>query len=408
MKCRCCQHDLNLVLVDLGHLPPSNSFLTPEQLDGPEVHYPLKVWVCEHCWLGQVGEFKRAEDIFSSDYVYFSSYSASWLDHARRYVDHISERLALGAQSRVVEIASNDGYLLQYFQQRGIPCLGVEPTEGTAQACRAKGIDVVTDFFGQRLAADLVQQGGQADLILGNNVLAHVPDLHDFVGGMKALLAPHGTITLEFPHFMQLMLHKQFDTIYHEHFSYLSLHAVQHVMQAHGLCVYDVQELPTHGGSLRVFARHAAHEALPVQAAVPALLARERATGMCDAETYRRFAAEVLTIKLDLLNFLMEQKRAGRKVMAYGAAAKGNTLLGHCGIGPDLLPAVVDRSPHKVGKVLPGVHIPVLPVEAIETERPDFLLILPWNLRDEVMQQEARIREWGGRFVVAIPSLEVL
>lgn len=408
MKCRFCQHELSLDLVDLQFSPPSNSFLSAQQLSEPEVTFPLKVMVCDQCWLGQVDEHKHAEDIFDSDYVYFSSFSSSWLAHAKRYVDGISQRLNLGQDAFVVEVASNDGYLLQYFQERGVPCLGIEPTASTADACRAKGIEVVQDFFGERLGRELASTRQRADLILANNVFAHVPDINDFVQGLKLALAPGGTITLEFPHFMQLVQQRQFDTIYHEHFSYLSLYTTQKIFEAHGLCVYDVEELPTHGGSLRVYGRHAEHSALPVQPAVHALLAKEAALGMQTPAFYADFAQQVVDIKLDLLSFLIEQKRAGKRVMGYGAAAKGNTLLNYAGVLPDLLPAVADLSPHKVGKFLPGVHIPVVSVDEVRAQRPDFVLILPWNLKDEVMSQLADVREWGGRFVVAIPRLEVL
>ncbi len=408
MKCRFCQHDLSLDLVDLNYSPPSNSFLTQPQLSEPELTFPLKVQVCDQCWLGQVDEHRHAADIFSSDYVYFSSYSSSWLAHARHYVESISNRLKLGADAFVVEVASNDGYLLQYFQERGVPCLGVEPTGSTAEACRAKGIEVVQDFFGERLGAQLKQTHRQADLILGNNVFAHVPDINDFVKGLKLALAPGGTITLEFPHFMQLIQQRQFDTIYHEHFSYLSLYTTQRIFEAHGLCVYDVEQLSTHGGSLRVYGRHAEHADLAVRPAVGELLRKEAELGMQTQAFYQSFARQVVDIKLDLLSFLIDQKRAGKQVMGYGAAAKGNTLLNYAGVLSDLLPSVVDLSPHKVGKFLPGVHIPVVSVDEIKRQRPDYLLILPWNLRDEVLAQHAYIREWGGRFVTAIPKLEIL
>lgn len=408
MKCRFCQHELSLDLVDLQFSPPSNSFLSAQQLSEPEVTFPLKVMVCDRCWLGQVDEHKHAEDIFDSDYVYFSSFSSSWLAHAKRYVDGISQRLNLGQDAFVVEVASNDGYLLQYFQERGVPCLGIEPTASTADACRAKGIEVVQDFFGERLGRELASTRQRADLILANNVFAHVPDINDFVEGLKLALAPGGTITLEFPHFMQLVQQRQFDTIYHEHFSYLSLYTTQKIFEAHGLCVYDVEELPTHGGSLRVYGRHAEHSALPVQPAVHALLAKEAALGMQTPAFYADFAQQVVDIKLDLLSFLIAQKRAGKRVMGYGAAAKGNTLLNYAGVLTDLLPAVADLSPHKVGKFLPGVHIPVVSVDEVRAQRPDFVLILPWNLKDEVMSQLAFVREWGAHFVVAIPKLEVL
>lgn len=408
MKCRFCQHELSLELVDLNYSPPSNSFLSARQLGEPELRFPLKVWVCDQCWLGQIDEYKHAHEIFDQDYVYFSSYSSSWLAHAKRYVGDMRERLKLGHDAFVVEVASNDGYLLQYFKEANVPCLGVEPTASTAEVCRGKGIEVLQDFFGERIGAQLAGTHRPADLILANNVFAHVPDINDFTEGLKQALAPQGTITLEFPHFMQLIQQRQFDTIYHEHFSYLSLHTTQEIFRRHGLCVYDVEELGTHGGSLRVYGRHAENEALPVTARVTELLARETGLGMQTPDFYRQFAKDVVDIKLDLLSFLIAQKRDGRHVMGYGAAAKGNTLLNYAGALSDLLPSVVDMSPHKVGKFLPGVHIPVLSVDAIRAQRPDYLLILPWNLKEEVMAQHAYIREWGGQFVVAIPRLEVL
>lgn len=408
MNCRFCQHPLKLEFVDLNHSPPSNSFLSTSQLGMPEVTYPLKLFVCEACWLVQIDEHKDAEEIFNQDYIYFSSFSSSWLAHAREYVEKMIKRLALNAQSSVIEVASNDGYLLQYFKEKNIPCLGIEPTHSTAVACREKDIVVIEDFFGKKLARKLQKEKKKADLILGNNVFAHVPDINDFVGGLKNALKPTGTITLEFPHLMQLVLNNQFDTIYHEHFSYLSLYTTAKIFEAHGLRVYDVEELGTHGGSLRIYGCHEANPSIQISQSVSHLLSREKKMGMQKAAFYKCFSNKVTKIKLDLLTFLIQQKQAGKKVIAYGAAAKGNTLLNYCGIHKDLLPAVVDLSPHKVGKYLPGVHIPVMDVSILKKEKPDYVLILPWNIQEEVMAQHSYISKWGGRFVVPIPELQVL
>jgi len=409
MKCRHCRTPLNDprdVFVDLGAAPPSNAFLRAEDLARPELHFPLKVMTCPECKLVQVDELQRHDALFSNDYVYFSSFSSSWLAHAERYVEQASERLSLGRDSLVVEVASNDGYLLQYMAARGIPCVGIEPTAGTAEAARAKGIETIVEFFGADFARRFVAQRGRADLILGNNVLAHVPDIDDFVAGLREALAPAGSITVEFPHLLKLVQEAQFDTIYHEHFSYLSLRTVQRIFAAQGLAVWDVETLPTHGGSLRVWAQHAANPR-PVEARVAALLAEEDAAGMRGHAFYRGLQARADAIKHDLLAFLIEQKRAGRSVAAYGAAAKGNTLLNYAGIRPDLLPFVVDASPHKQGRFLPGSRIPVLAPEALQQHCPDFVLILPWNLREEIAAGHAAVRGWGGRFVTAVPELRI-
>ena len=407
MKCRHCRtplDDTHDVFVDLGAAPPSNAFLRAEDLGRAELHFPLKVMTCPECKLVQVDEIQRHDALFSSDYVYFSSFSSSWLAHAERYVERVSERLSLGRDSLVMEVASNDGYLLQYVAARGIPCVGIEPTAGTAEAARAKGIETIGEFFGAAFAREFASKRRPADLILGNNVLAHVPDIDDFVAGFREALSPAGTVTVEFPHLLRLVEQCQFDTIYHEHFSYLSLRTVQKIFAAQGLAVWDVETLPTHGGSLRVWAQHSAHPR-PVGARVAEVLAEEDAAGMRGAVFYRGLQERADTIKNDLLSFLIEQKRAGRSVAAYGAAAKGCTLLNYAGVRPDLLPFVVDASPHKQGRFLPGSRIPVLAPEALQRHCPDFVLILPWNLRDEIAAEHDYVRGWGGRFVTAVPEL---
>jgi len=408
MNCRFCATQLSQVFLDLGAAPPSNSFLTAADLNGPEVYYPLKLYTCPDCRLVQVDEYKRSAEIFSSGYVYFSSYSSTWLAHAKAYVEATLPRLGLGPQSLVMEIASNDGYLLQYVREAGVPALGIEPSGSTAVAARAKGIETIEDFFGVRLATELASQGRQADLIIGNNVLAHVPDLNDFVAGLRLALKPGGLINLEFPHLYRLVESAQFDTVYHEHFSYLSLGTVQRLFVAHGLTVFDVEELPTHGGSLRIHARHRDDPLAAETARLRAVLDLETATGMRADAFYQGFQVRAERIKAELLGFLAEQKLAGRTVAAYGAAAKGNTLLNFCGVKPDQVAFVCDASPHKQGLFLPGSRIPVLPPTAIAQRRPDFVLILPWNIKDEIMSQLAYIRDWGGRFVVPIPSPEVV
>ncbi len=406
LACRFCGTPLRYTFVDLGSSPPCQNVVRPEDLNKGEVFYPLHAFVCEDCFLVQLDEYVRPDAIFS-EYAYFSSYSTSWVAHARRYVEQITERLGLGAGSRVVEIASNDGYLLQHFVERGIPCLGVEPAANVAEAARAKGIPTRVAFFGEEEAARMVAEGLRADLLLGNNVLAHTPYLNSFVGGMKRLLAPGGTITMEFPHLLRLMRENQFDTIYHEHFSYFSLLTVRRVFAAHGLTVFDVEELPTHGGSLRIYARHAEDGGRPETAAVRDLLARERGYGLDRLATYADFAEQVKETKRGLLDFLIEANRAGAQVVGYGAPGKGNTLLNYAGVRTDLLRYTVDRNPYKQGTYLPGTRIPVYDPAMIFETRPDYVLILPWNLKHEIAEQMAGIREWGGRFVVPIPEVEV-
>jgi SAM-dependent methyltransferase len=407
VNCRFCANPLQHVFVDLGHAPPSNAYLTAEQLELPEVTYPLKLYVCDRCWLVQVSAHAAADQIFTPDYAYFSSVSTTWVEHARRYVEMIGERLRLDRDSLVVEIASNDGYLLQFVRSRGIPCLGIEPTASTAQAARQRGIETIEAFFGADLARRLVSQRRPADLIVANNVLAHVPGINDFASGMRELLAPRGVATFEFPHLMQLVEQTQFDTIYHEHYSYLSLYTVQQVLRSQGLEVFDVEQLPTHGGSLRVYAQRADTPRESAADSVVELLAEEHRRGMRDLPYYAGFQTRAERIKNDMLAFLLEQKRAGRTVAGYGAAAKGNTLLNFAGVRPDLVPYVCDAAPSKQGKFLPGSHIPVLAPTAIEENRPAYVAILPWNLRVEISVSLRGIRNWDGRFVIAVPALDV-
>ena len=408
MQCRFCKAELTDVFIDLFNSPASNSFITSEQLNEPETFFPLKVYTCSSCFLVQVDEYKKSDAIFDSNYVYFSSYSTSWLAHAKKYVEKMIDRFGYNDQSQVMEVASNDGYLLQYFKERGVPVLGIEPTANTAAAAKEKGIDSVVDFFGVRLAQELVAEGKKADLLLGNNVLAHVPDILDFVGGMKVLLSAEGVVTMEFPHLMQLVDKNQFDTIYHEHFSYLSFYSVQQIFESQGLVMFDVEELPTHGGSLRIYAKHKEDNSKPIGKNVALLLEKEAAKGMKTMAYYHNFQQRALKVKMDLINFLIEQKRAGKKVGAYGAAAKGNTLLNYCGIKADLIDFVVDANPHKQNKFLPASHIPVMNEAYLKTEKPDFVIILPWNLKEEITKQLEYIKEWGGKFVIPIPGVEVL
>jgi len=408
MNCRFCHTPLTDIFIDLGNAPASNSFLSPAQVLEPELYLPLKVFVCPSCFLVQTADYKRPDTIFNDMYVYFSSYSKSWLQHAQRYVESMTARFGLNSSSHVVEVASNDGYLLQYFQQKGIPVLGIDPTSNTAQVAIDKGIATVIDFFGVRLARELAAKGERADLLVGNNVLAHVPDISDFVGGMKILLKRDGVITMEFPHLMRLIESNQFDTIYHEHFSYLSLSAVRQVFESQGLELFDVEELPTHGGSLRMFAKHREDAAKPVSEQVDALLRREAEAGMGTLAYYCGFQRRALEAKLDLIAFLVEQKRAGKTVAAYGAAAKGNTLLNYCGIKNDLIACVADANPYKQGNLLPGSHIPVVDEASLRALRPDFVIIFPWNIQDEITRQLQDFRTWGCRFVIPIPNLHIV
>lgn len=407
MNCRHCGIPLAHVFLDLGFAPPSNAYLNNADLRLPETWLPLKLYVCDCCWLVQTEDYARADELFRYDYAYFSSMSKTWLEHAARYVDDIRERLALNVNSFVMEIASNDGYLLKNFVAAGIPCLGIEPTASTAAAAESIGIPVLRKFFGQETALELLGQGKQADLILGNNVYAHVPDINNFTAGLKIILKAGGTITLEFPHLLRLIQQAQFDTAYHEHFSYLSLHTVQLIFRKAGLRVWDVEQLPTHGGSLRIYGCHA-DDRRPESATVSSLIAAEERGGLKETATYQKFQPRAEKIKHDLLAFLIDKKQAGKKVAAYGAAAKGNTLLNFAGVRPDLLPYVCDAAVSKQGKYLPGSHIPIKPPAALRMHKPNFVLVLPWNIVDEVRQQHTYIEEWGGRFVVAVPALQIL
>ena len=406
MNCRHCEARLRHAFLDLGHAPPSNAYLTEADLSRSERYYPLRLWVCEHCWLVQTEDYAEAAELFDANYAYFSSTSSSWLAHARDYAERMLETLALRADSLVIEVASNDGYLLRNFVEAGVPCLGIEPTASTADAAQRLGVPVLREFFGESLGRRLAGQGKQADLLLGNNVFAHVPDINDFSRGLKAALKPGGTLTLEFPHLLRLIERVQFDTVYHEHFSYLSLYSVQRILQAVGLRIYDAEELTTHGGSLRIFACHE-DDARPRAAVVDLVLQTEANAGLRELTVYRDFQTRADRVKNDLLGFLLEQKRAGRRVAAYGAAAKGNTILNYAGVKPDLLPCVFDAAPSKQGKYLPGSHVPIRSAKELDEIRPDLLLVLPWNIVEEVMEQNERMREWGGRFVTAVPRLEV-
>lgn len=407
MNCRHCHSELTTTFIDLGSAPPSNAYLAASQLNAPEKWYPLKVMVCQHCWLVQTEDYAGAEELFDAEYAYFSSYSTSWLQHAQTYVTDMKTRFQLHANSHVVEVAANDGYLLQYFESDGIPCLGIEPTSSTAAAAREKGIEIIEEFFGVALAEKLSKDDKQADLIAANNVLAHVPDINDFVSGFAHLLKPQGVATFEFPHLMQLVRNAQFDTIYHEHFSYLSLTAVIRIFEANGLVVFDVQEIPTHGGSLRVFAQRKDEGCQAVSQNVAELLKRELEDGIKTREYYIGFQHRADKIKNDLLSFLIKSKQAGKNIVAYGAAAKGNTLLNYAGVRPDLLPLVVDRNPAKQGKFLPGSRIPIVDESRIRHLQPDYVLILPWNLEKEVRSQLAYIKSWRAEFVTAVPTLEI-
>ena len=408
MNCRFCKEPLYNKFVDLVNCPPSNSFLNHEQLNEPETYYPLTIYACSSCHLVQVDEYKKAKEIFNGDYVYFSSYSKSWVEHARRYVEAMIERFGYNENSYVMEIASNDGYLLQHFKDKGIPVLGIEPTQNTANAAILKGIPTITEYFGSEFAGKLSRRRQKANLVIGNNVLAHVPDIDDFVEGLKVALRRSGVVTMEFPHLLRLVEDCQFDTIYHEHFSYLSFTTVKKIFEAHALEMFDVEEVPTHGGSLRIFAKHKKDKGKEISPNVQAMLDKEEAAGITTENYYLDFQERVNQIKYELLEFLLEQKRAGNKVVGYGAAAKGNTLLNYAGIkGADLIQFVVDAAPSKQGKYLPGSHIPVYEEKMIREYRPDFIIIFPWNLKEEIVKQLAYVREWGCQFVTFIPNIQV-
>ncbi len=406
VSCRFCGFKLEHTFVDLGMSPLCESFLPGDHLNEMEPFYPLHAQVCGNCFLVQLQTYVTPEHIFS-DYAYFSSYSDSWLAHAKKYTDQMLERWGIGANSFVVELASNDGYLLQYFVEKRVPVLGIEPAANVAEVAKKKGVPTLVKFFGRETARELVASGKKADLLLGNNVLAQVPDLNDFVAGMKILLKASGIITMEFPHLQRLMEENQFDTIYHEHFSYFSFLTAEKIFAAHGLRLFDVEELPTHGGSLRIYGRHEEDSSKPVSARVTGLRQREEAAGYTRLETYSRFAEQVKETKRKLLEFLIQAKRGGKKIAGYGAPGKGNTLLNYCAIRSDFLDYTVDRNPYKHGRFLPGTHVPIFPPDRIQETKPDFLLILPWNLKDEIIKQNAFIREWGGKFVVPIPEVQI-
>jgi len=407
MICHHCHAKLNVSFINLGSAPPSNAYLSEHSLRQPEKWFPLKVLICTECWLVQTEDYTGAEELFSADYAYFSSFSTSWLQHAENYVAIMTERFNLDINSNVVEVAANDGYLLQYVKACGIPCLGIEPTASTASAARGQGLEIVEEFFGTRLAERLVMQGRQADLIVANNVLAHVPDINDFVSGFGLLLKPSGVATFEFPHLLSLIADNQFDTIYHEHYSYLSLTTVVRILQLNGLSVFDVEELPTHGGSLRVFAQRLDSGGHQITPNVGAMLTREALVGLKTQAYYAGFQEKANKLKNDFISFLIEANRSGKRVIAYGAAAKGNTLINYAGIRSDLIPCIVDRNPAKQGKYTPGSRIPIVDETCIMAEKPDYVIILPWNLRDEVMMQLDYIRRWNGQFVTAVPSLKI-
>ena len=407
MKCRHCLALLKHTFLDLGFAPPSNAYLSAADLARPEKYYPLRIKVCDQCWLVQTEDYAQADEFFSSEYAYFSSTSTGWLAHAAHLAQKMTRELKLNSSSMVIEVASNDGYLLKNFVAAGIPCLGIEPTASTATAAEALGVPVLQEFFGERLAKRLGDSGRQADLIIGNNVYAHVPDINDFSRGLKAVLKPGGTITLEFPHLMRLIENTQFDTVYHEHFSYLSLYTVTRIFKSVGLRVCDLEELSTHGGSLRIYGCHA-EDGRQVTKAVSTILAEEVGRGLQELATYRNFQARADCVKDELLTFLIEQKRTGKTVAAYGAAAKGNTLLNYAGVRPDLLPFVCDAAPAKQGKFLPGSHILILAPEVLQLRRPDYLLILPWNIAAEIRQQNAGLTALGMKFVTAVPRLEIV
>jgi 2-polyprenyl-3-methyl-5-hydroxy-6-metoxy-1,4-benzoquinol methylase len=406
MNCRHCKTPLQQEFINLGMSPLCESFIKPHQLNHMEPFYPLHVFVCGNCFLVQLDEFVSPQDIFG-DYAYFSSYSDSWLKHAKQYTDVMAEKFNLGTHSQVVEIASNDGYLLQYFVEKNIPAFGIEPAANVAAYAINKGIPTVVKFFGTNTARQIAQEQGKADLLLGNNVLAHVPDINDFVQGMKIMLKPEGVITMEFPHLLTLINENQFDTIYHEHFSYLSLITVQRIFKHFGLKVFDIEQLPTHGGSLRIYACHQENQSFAESARIQILTAEEIQTGFTDLAYYSLFTEKVKETKRKILDFLIEAKRVGKSVAGYGAPGKGNTLLNYCGIRTDFIDYTVDRSPHKQGNYLPGTHIPIYHPDKIKETKPDFIFVLPWNLKNEIMQQLEYIREWNGKFVVPIPEVTI-
>ena len=408
MNCRFCNNKVVNDFADLGFSPPSNSFLSEKQLNQSETFYPLKVQVCSSCFLVQVDEYAKHDEIFDKDYIYFSSYSSSWLEHARNYTDMMIKRFNFNHESNVFEIASNDGYLLQYFKEKNINVLGIEPTSNTADVAVSKGIETLVRFFGKKLALELQKNNRYADLILGNNVLAHVPDINDFVSGLPLVLKKEGIITFEFPHLMELMLNNQFDTIYHEHFSYLSLFSVQIIFKKHNLKIFDVDQIKTHGGSLRIYATHSNNSEHSISSNVSILLNEELKFGINSIKKYNTFQKFTELVKDNFLSFLLKAKRDNKKVIGYGAAAKGVTLLNFCGVRKDLIQFIVDKSPHKIDKYIPGVHIPVLNEKEISNYKPDYIVILPWNIKHEIIQQLKYVRDWNCKFVVAIPEIKIL
>lgn len=408
MKCRFCKTKLEHVFIDLGNAPASNSFLNAAELGEPEPYFPLKVFTCHKCFLVQIDEYKKSDAIFNDEYVYFSSFSKSWLNHCKNYVDMMVGRFGFNKKSQIIEVASNDGYLLQYFKEKNIPVLGIEPTKNTAEVARKKGIKTITEFFGVALAKKLVKKGVKADLLLGCNVLAHVPDIVDFIKGIKIILNKSGVVTIEYPHLMQLVENNQFDTVYHEHFSYLSFTVVVNMFKKFGLTIFDVEQIPTHGGSLRIFAKHTNDKTKPVTIAVTDLLNLEKEKGMGSIQYYKTLEKEAYKIKLDLLGFLIEQKKLNKKIAAGWAAAKGNTLLNYCGIKNDLIDYVVDHNPAKQNKFLPGSHIPVYDEEYLRKNKPDYVIILPWNIKEDIMKQLEYIKDWGGKFIIPIPKFKII
>jgi len=407
MKCRHCKTELQQVFLDLGHAPPSNAYLSEAALRAPETTYPLKLFVCHHCWLVQTEDYTEADELFSGDYAYFSSTSQGWLLHAKNYCEKITRLLHLDEDSFVIEVASNDGYLLKNFVAAGIPCLGIEPTNSTADAAESIGVPVLREFFGVSTAAKLTKNGQRADLICGNNVYAHVPDINDFTNGLRIALKPGGTVNLEFPHLKNLIEQNQFDTVYHEHFSYLSLTTVIRIFEQAGLRIFDLEQLPTHGGSLRIYACHQ-DDSRPATSTVSAMIAEEKAFGLQDIAIYQAFQNKADKVKNDFLAFLIEQKRAGKSVAAYGAAAKGNTLMNYAGLKHDLISFVCDAAPSKQKKFMPGNHLPIHHPAELARQKPDWVVILPWNIAAEVMQQHEQIKSWGGKFVIAVPAMKVL
>jgi len=408
MKCRFCDNDLTITFIDLGSSPPSNSYLSKEKLNEREAFYPLKIFLCENCFLVQIDEYKKSSEIFSDEYVYFSSYSSSWLSHAKDYVDMVIERFGINQDWFIIEIASNDGYLLQNFQKANIPCLGIEPSLKTAAVAKEKKIDVIEDYFGTKLAKEMVSKDIKADLLIGNNVLAHVPDIKDFIRGLKILLNETGIITMEFTHLMQLVDKNLFDTIYHEHFSYLSLMTVKQIFEALRLELFDVEEIPTQGGSLRIYAKHKEDQTKSISENVQNLMNKELQKKMDFVDYYQDFQSKANVVKKDLHKFLIEQNLNGKKVIGYGAAAKGNTLLNYCEIKADLIKFIVDISPYKQGKYMPGSHIPIVNEVEIRKFKPDYVLILPWNIKEEIIAQLDYVKKWGCKFVIPMPKVEVL